>query len=110
MSRKEIALYIIVSIIVFYILGYALGSTKVLLFQSAGDGKSAFVNVCDVDGEYRDENDNCRNFSKVKINMEKATQITGGRWASYGGAFGFLFGLGISDWVYNIKNKKRETK
>jgi len=92
-------LYILGGILICYALGYALGATKVILFQSTGDGHNAMVNICDVNGEYVDENGGCHNYEKVKINLKKATDIVGSRWANIGAALGFLVGFGVASSV-----------
>lgn len=105
MSKKQVVMSILGGMIAGYLLGYSLGATKVLLFQGTSDGRSAYVFECDVNGEYRDENDNCRNFNKVKVSLGRATQISGRRWAHWGVALGILFGLSVGNSIIN-KNKK----
>lgn len=107
MSTKEVFLYAIGFSLVCYILGYSLGATKVLLFQSSGDGRNALVNLCDVNGDYVDENNGCRSYKKVTVSLKRATSIVGSHWGSAGGALGFILGLGIS---FSISEKRRKSK
>lgn len=110
MTKAQFIFYILVSIVFFYGVGYAAGSTKVLLFHSTSDGINAYVNVCDIDPEYRDENDNCRNYNKVKIALGKATDISGRRWASYGAGLGFLVGFALADYLEKRYMKQSNRK
>lgn len=99
MNKKQAFIYMLGIMVAGYLIGYILGVSKVIIFQSIDDGKYALVNVCDVDSEYIDGDNNCRNFDKTKVTLKEATGIVGTRWASWGSAFGFLAGLGILDWL-----------
>lgn len=105
MSKKEIIFYVLVGAFVGYILGYALGAAKVSIFQGTQDGKYAIVNICDVDGDYRDENDACRNHNKTKISLKRAIQIIGGKWANAGLAVGCMGGFAVAS---SVSGKKLE--
>jgi hypothetical protein len=107
MTKKEMAFYLIVSMTVFCLIGYVVGAMKVALFDSTGDGQ-AIVRVCDVDGEWVDENNRCRNFTRIKISYAKARKIATRRWAGYGAGAGFLIFFGVGSAVENKQLKRKK--
>jgi len=87
------------------VIGYLLGVTKTVIFDSTPDGQYAYIRQCDSD----DADGGCLHYSdSEKVSLKKAANIEGQRWGKFMGGLSLFLAFGIIALVENKNSKKRK--